>query len=400
MSGLSFGILASDKNINIDIYERQDACGKKILLTGNGRCNLNNTIMNESCYYSENMDFVHNFFNEYKPDFSFYENCGILIKDNNGYIYPVSNQASTVLNALVNENKRLGNNIILNTLIKSIELKNNKYLINNMLYDYVVIASGGMAGVYRENEFNCSKMLKLMGFKVNRMYPGLTRIISDDNFDKNLKGIRLDGVAKLVSKNNIIATEEGEIQFTEKGISGIPIFQLSLYIGKLLDNVKNSGVEKPYISLDLIPNMNYEALSGYIKQISSSKKDMLISDLLNGMSNNKFTEYVIKKCNLHNNDKLQKLSEKDINLICSLYKELKINIISLDSFKNAQVSTGGVSLDEMKSTFESKQYSKFFIIGEQLDFTGKCGGYNLAFALKSAQIAARNILKDINDVSV
>lgn len=395
MSGLCFGILAHNKNINIDIYERQETVGKKILLTGNGKCNLNNNIMNESFYYSENEGFVHNFFSDYdnKNAFEFYKKIGILIKNNNDYIYPVSNQAASVLNILLNENKRLNNNLFCNKYIENIIENNNKYYINNKQYDFVIIATGGMAGIYRENEFNSYKMLKKMGIKINRVYPALTRIISDNNYDSSLKGIRLDGTVKLVNNDKIINSEFGEIQFTEKGLSGIAIFQLSLFLGKILDECKNNNTSLPYLLIDFLSNIKHDEFYNYIVKNISNRGDLTISQFLSGVSNNKLNKYILDNIGINESTKLNMLHAKHIDKIIKFYKEFRVNISSLDTFKNAQVSTGGVDLNEINDYFESKKFNNLYMIGEVLDFTGKCGGYNLAFSLGSAWKAAKDITK-------
>lgn len=388
MAGLCLGILLKKENINIDIYERQETPGKKILLTGNGKCNLSNDIMDETHYYSDNNEFIHNFFNVHDNSFPyvFFNSIGVFSKNRNGYYYPLSNQASTVLDALINANKSLHNNIICNTYINDYSRDSNKYIVNSKEYDFLIFATGGMAGVYRENEFNSFKLLKSKNYQVERLYPGLTRIISDSDYPKTLSGVRLDCSSRLYYKNELINEEYGEVQFTEKGLSGIPVFQHSLYLGKIIDNVRFNKTELPYILLDLLPEYSEEELFNVIN--SSLNKQ----NTINGLSNKKIIKHVLNVLNIN-----EKNISENINKIIKYLKSFKVNITSLDTFKNAQVSSGGLSLNEVTDSFMSKKEKNVYFAGEMLDFTGKCGGYNLSFAFHSARIIAEDILKRLNN---
>lgn len=406
MAGLTAGILVhyndkfkiDKKDISVDIYERQDNCGKKIALTGNGKCNLANSFFSKDNYYSteENCDLFDSIFEDYSINFNidkvreFYKSLGILFWIKDGYIYPSTRQAKTVSDKLILINKNLRNKLILNSYISEISFLDNKYIINNTSYDKVIFATGGMAGSYRENEFNGFKLLKYLGIKVNRLYPGLTRIIADDNYNKKLSGLRVMANASLFFNDSCIMKEEGELQFTDKGISGIPIFQLSLPLGKIIDESGKNNINKPYIKIDLLKDYSKDELLKVIKDINYNNKNTgrdYITSLFSGIINTKIVDYFFDLIDKKNSTDNQIIIEKIIDYC----KNYIINIDKLDSFKASQVSTGGVSLNTLDKNFESIDYKGLYFSGELVDFTGKCGGYNLYFALYSAYKVSRSI---------
>lgn len=397
MAGLSAASILSSKNYNIDIYERQENPGKKILLTGNGKCNLTNEYISEKCFISSAKDFYQRFLEGSNSQniLDFWFDLGIPVKSKNGYYYPVSGQAKTVTNRLKEISNKNNVNLYTDIYIKDIKITNNSFSINNKTYDFCIMACGGMSGIYRENEFNGFKILKSLNLKVNRLYPALTRIMVKNNNFKLLSGVRLDAELKLSINNNFINESEGEVQFTDKALSGISVFQLSVNLGKYLDKKSDYYSDDIKIVADFLPKLSGEDIHKLISNIYNSSNDNLIS-CISSFTNYKMAEYLLAE-NSMNKD--LKIKETTIDIIYGLIMQLKnltFIVDSLDSFKNSQVSSGGLSLEEIDNNYQVKNIKGLYVIGEMLDITGICGGYNLHFAVTSAIKATEGIINASN----
>ena len=399
MSGLAAAVTLSEQGMRVTVLERQDRVGKKIYLTGNGKCNLSNKNLSADFFVCDSPGLVQNTIKTINHDsvLQFWNQLGVLTKEKNGGIYPYSNQAATVVNALVQRCEKNGVKIFCNSFAEKIKkAENDSFIVRckekAFRADYVILACGGMAGVYKEESNNGYRLAKSLGHTVNYCYPALVQTVTSENL-KEIHGVRCDGTISLFIAGEKITEETGELQFTEKFVSGIPVFQLSRYI-------KNAfhSKEKVELIIDLIGQSDIE-WQAELKERVKIFEGYSIKSFYNGILNEKLNLYFINKANL----KPDYLIGADVSAqkVISSAMELlhwKIPITGVNSFKNAQISTGGIPCQEVDETFHSHVVRHLYITGEMLDAAGACGGYNLYFAAASGIIAASSILSKINNI--
>ncbi len=377
--------------LNITVFEEKNRIGKKILATGNGRCNMLNTD-NEPFYFSRN-----NFHcyairkNDYHSNKEFFENIGLYTRtDSEGRVYPLSNQASTVLDCLKNECDRLGVCFATETPIKNITKIKNGFIINgDRHFDIVVLACGGMSAV---RDFNGYQLLESLGHKVTKVYPSLSKLNTKNTSDvKYLQGIRNKVKLSLYCNNRFITEEKGEILFTAYGLSGIAIMQLSAYVTR--DQRKSW-----HISADFVPDMSLPVLKNAIIKTIKHNPDAPCSNLLSGFMPKRVGEIVVKSLGIDLLRKVGTLKEEDIDAIVKKVKKYKFDIASVRSFEDSQVTAGGADTDYFNpKTMESTVVRGLYAIGEVLDVDGLCGGYNLMWAWSSGRLCGEAIARKITE---
>lgn len=388
MSGMVAAIVAARKKHKVTLYERNDRVGKKILLTGNGKCNLSAKTISENNYVSKDKELLPALLNNFskKQEEDFWRSLGLLTKEKNGGIYPVSNQASSVLDVLRYAVKRLNVEVICDSHIREIIPAKDGFQIDGRKFQHVILACGGKAGVYNEEKYNGFSLAKSLGHEVVPCYPALVQTVCKGDFFKAIAGVRADVRIALCTKTKQIATEQGELQITDYGLSGIPVFQHSRLIGPLL-----AAKEKVAFEIDLLPAYSIQELQEHINARKAETKEDTLEEFLTGMVNKKLLLYFLKKNGMKPVDLLNNTGNKKMQEFLTDMKHWHVEVKELKGFKNAQVSTGGVRLSEVTPLFTSKKCSRLSIVGEMLDVTGACGGYNLHFATLSGYIAADSI---------
>lgn len=383
---LALTLKYKNPNLKVALIEKNDKLGKKLLITGNGRCNLGNTNINIDNYNSSSS--LEKFANSLQKNE--YLNClkkfGILIKkeDTSTRLYPYSNQAITVCKsferALENENVKL----IYNYDVKKATYENSSFVLNNDLKcKKLVVATGGKTYIKTESKDNGYNILKSFGHTITKLYPALTFLKTDHKYIKDLQGVRANVVVSLSVDGSVLKKEEGQVQFTKYTLSGICIFNLSRDVNKYLKD--NKKVE---IVVDLVPDYNRAYIECYLKEFS----DYNVVDAISCILNKKIAQVVSNTLKLPDK-KISGLSKSELENISYALKNMHFNIIETGDFKAAQVTNGGAKLDEFTSGLESLKKPLLYAIGEVLDVDGKCGGYNLSWAFNSALIAAEDILK-------
>lgn len=390
-SGLVAAINAVSEDNEVIILERNEECGKKILATGNGRCNYWNTDQDLNHYESSTNYLIKELINEKteKEVLDFFDKLGIIPKIKNGYYYPISNQAVSIRNALIEECIDSFVKIHANYLVKSIELKNNKFIINNdEVFDKIIISTGSFASPKTGSDGMGYNFLRQLGHTIIKPLPSLVQLNTKYYpFLKEWKGIRSDVEVTLLEDGKEIKKQTGEIQLTDYGISGICVFNLSNEVSRGLYNNK-----KEEVLINFLPELTEEQLIDLL----SSKRN--IRRVLTGILNNKLIEIVLNLNNLKKLDKYNDLSEEKKKEFLDTLLRFKVEIESTKSFNESQVSSGGVSLEEINlNTMESKLVNNLYITGELLDITGECGGYNLGIAWRTGIIAGKSSRGDLHD---
>lgn len=382
MAGMICAITASFNSDNkITLYERQSAIGKKVAITGNGRCNLSNVdVKNTIRYSSQNFERLYELMASFDNDRcqEFYKENGLVTTVDKGGIYPVSGQALSVVKILESRMLELGVNIVCDKYIDSIEKKGDSYIVDNKQYDAVVLAFGGKAGIYGENALCGIEIIKSLELKGVRPAPALTGVICKcDN--KSINGVRIHAKVSLYDRDEFIASDEGNLQISENGLSGIPVFNLTNHMpyGIGPDNDISFVV-------DYMPEMTEQDMLDYFCQYKE-KRNTSASNMLLSMFNDKMSLYLLEASHIKGDSCVRSLSKENIIELINNIKAYKYKFDSLRNYKNAQVMKGGVDLSEIDENYMLKKHSGIYAIGEMIDVSGECGGYNLYFAYHSGR---------------
>ena len=382
-SGLIASIFASKKS-EVIILERNSSPLKKLLLTGNGKCNYFNDNQDINNYNSSNIDLVEEIItqNNITNVLDFFDRIGIVPKIKNGYYYPYSNLSNSVKEALLKEASLNKVKIVTNYLVEDIKKENNKFIINNdIICDYLILSTGSKAYPKTGSDGIGYELLKKFGHKIIKVLPALTQIIGSKIYD--WAGIRVDAKVSLYENNTFIKEEVGELQLTKNGLSGICIFNLSGRLKRGLD----SG-NKEDIIINFLPNITNIKL--FIDERDNKVKNRTILELLEGLINYKLVKIILKESKIDENKYYEELNNSEKETLLNNLTKFKLNIIDTNSFDNAQVCSGGIPLTEINiNTMESKIVDGLFIVGELLDIDGICGGYNLTVAFISGMLAGK-----------
>jgi len=392
-SGLIAGIFAKrflGNSGDVIIIERLDRIGKKILATGNGRCNFTNMNTSVSKFYGKNIEFVRyalDWFDTYAT-LDFFEKIGIYSKEEeNGKVYPYSDRASSVLDVLRNELQRLKVKIITGFEVKSVKKTKSLFKIASFsgetLYsDRVIIAAGGCASPNLGSNGTGFKILSSFGHNISNVAPALVQLKTNKEDVKGLKGIKFSCGVKITFGDNILGEDFGEVLFTDYGLSGPPIFQLSV-ISALHKNCS--------IILDFMPELSTENVFELLIKRKKSLSHLNMESFFVGLLNKRIGNVIAKKAGI------EKLSFSVLNLnkeilwkIAKLIKAMRFDIIGHNGWNNAQVTAGGAETDGFNSkTMESRFVKGLYAAGEVLDIFGDCGGFNLQWAWSSGALAGR-----------
>ena len=374
-SGLAAGISLLRCGYDVTILERNNISGKKLLLTGAGRCNFFNSDQNIVHYHSNDKDILAKIITSDNIHLveDFITSLGIVPKVKDGYYYPFANQAYNMKELLERTYLDLGGKIKYNFLVEKIEKKNSLFLINdNISCDKLILATGSKAYKMTGSDGIGYQLAKKFNHHIVKVLPSLTSLITREKI--NLKGVRVDAKVTLYEDGVKVREELGQVQFTDYGLSGICIFNLSYYAVKGLNKNK-----KEVITIDLMPFMD-----------KVSFKNKKVYDLLLGFLPNKMIDYILKTLDISKDIYYEDLSSDKKQELTKILKEMEFNITSYKEFDFSQVCSGGVSLREINPlTMESIFVKNLYIIGELLDVNGDCGGYNLTFAFLTGILTSR-----------
>lgn len=372
-SGIVTAINAKNENNKVILLEKNDRIGKKLLATGNGRCNYTNMNLTEKNYSSP--DFVKRTLEEFTNEdlINHFKILGLESTRDGERVYPISLKANSVLNILIYWLEKKGIEIKTNSQVKEIKKRKKGYeLITNdetLKADVVVAAFGGKAMPASGSDGVSFEILKKMGIRVTELKPALTQLKLDSKYLKHLSGTKVLGRARLLKGEKVIDEREGEILFTNYGISGPPILDMSV-------NISDNNV----IEVPLINNLNEDSIDMLYNRYYMFP-DFSLEEFLLGIVDKKFIHYIVDSLNMDKNIAMNMIPVGDFEKIVGLLLKSCFRVIGNTGFKNAQVTRGGVSLDEVNpENYESKKFKDLYIIGEALDIDGDCGGYNLHFA--------------------
>ncbi len=383
---LALTLKYKNPNLKVLLLEKNDKLGKKILITGNGRCNIGNKNIKINDYSSNSSldnfkSIIENGSNNY---IDLLKTFGVLITSEENRLYPYSNQALTVCKSFERALSNYDVEVMYNYDVNDIKKENNIFIINNGLRSKnVVIATGGKTYPKTGSTGEGYELLKSFGHNITKLYPSLTNLKTNFKYIKDLAGVRVNARVSLYDNDNLISKENGQLQFTKDSLSGICIFNLSRYACKLINDKK-----RLCIKVDYAPDKEINELYDYIKSFSN----YIIEDALSCIFNNKLARVIAKTLKLEAK-KIANLNDKDLNNIVDVVKNMTFEVSETSNFDTSQVTSGGASLDEFTDGLESKKCRGLYAVGEVLDVDGKCGGYNLSWAFTSALIVSDEILK-------
>ncbi len=388
-----------DKNLKVLLLEKNDKLGKKLSITGNGRCNLGNINTDVSNFNSksdlsnfkkaleiDNFKFLNKLdnLNNLESYYDYLIRFGVLLTKEKEYLYPYSMQAISVCKSFERCLNYLNVEIKYNYDVLKVSKKDDVFTINDDIKSkIVVIATGGKTYPKTGSTGFGYDILKSFGHTITDLYPSLTKLKTDYKYIKDLQGVRVNAKTSLSVNEKIEKQETGQVQFTSDSLSGICIFNLSRDVKNYLN--ENKTVK---IIMDLVPDYSNIELQNYIKGFSSYN----ISDALSCIINNKLAKVITKELKLVNKT-IKELTKNELDGVCFALKNMHFNITGTGDFNTAQVTNGGAVLDEFTRDLESTKCKGLYAIGEVLDVDGKCGGYNLSWAFTSAIIAANDILR-------
>ena len=402
-SGLAAAIEAArikknrKSDVNIIVFEQLPKIGKKILATGNGRCNIMNSSVPKNKYHGDTK-LLDSIFGAYSADsnMEFFRSMGIyLAEEDGGRLYPLSFQATSVLDALRFEAENLGIEIKCDTKINSIKRKGNGFILNNEKYtDAVIVAGGGKSASVHGSDGSCFDLLSSMGIKIKPTFPSLTGIVLKKK-NKNLKGVRAAGEIYIVENGKVISSSEGELQYTDYGISGIPAMEVSREVAEHFALHKKGKI---IMAVNTLPDFSPEEIFDYIMTRKKHNPNLLCEDLLSGVMPKKLAVAKLASASISSTAKVSTLTKNDIALLTEILNSELFEISGVLGFDNSQVTAGGADTKLFNpSTLCAKNINGLFACGEVLDIDARCGGYNLAWAWSSGRCAGANAIKYLSE---
>ncbi len=397
-SGMMAAVSAASNGAEVTVYETKERLGKKLLSTGNGKCNYTNLIQEDTCYRGTDAAFSKTVREEFSvaDTLDFFKSIGIEPKVRNGYVYPNSEQAVSVADALSME-LRAKRVKVLQEQVVSLKGTEGQFLViseqSRKEYDKVILCCGSCAGMKQPKEFNGYRLAEQMGHHVTPLLPALVQLRCREKWFKTVSGVRTEGVITVFENGRKIAEEKGELLFAEYGLSGIPVFQVSRFAGEALQRGSKVSCQ-----LDLLPGYSKENLEFLLKKRFETLKSRTAEELLIGLLNHKLNYILLKECNINPEAESKKAYQlSDFSRLAALMKGLVCEVTETNPFANAQVCAGGVATSEInEKTMESKLVEGLFFAGELVDVDGTCGGYNLQWAWSSGYVAGQHAALDNN----
>lgn len=396
-SGIMAAVTAACGGAKILVLEKNSVIGKKILSTGNGRCNFTNSDMSLSHFHSSDLESAREILSSYDNNsvISFMESIGIYPVEKNGYFYPYTNQASDVRYALEMKLAEFDNiSVQYDTEITDIQAKNHYFIIkdsdnNTYKSKAVIIATGGKAMPISGSDGTGYLLAKQLGHTVKKPVPSLVALKCREKYFKKLKGIRLKGQISLFVDETLVAKDTGEIQLTDYGVSGICTFNISSYATSALKSDKNVTV-----SINLLPDLAADEVTDMLnRRIYEYGYNKTLSDSFVGLFNQKLVKVLLDRTGIKDYPVASELKPHEFTKLCACISDFKSVVIDSMGFEKAQTTSGGVLLSDLKpQTMESKVTGGLFFCGEITDVDGECGGYNLQWAFSSGHSAGNGAL--------
>lgn len=405
-AGMTAAITCGKQGQKVLLLERQSQMGRKILVTGNGKCNLTNFAQKEEFYRSDYPEQARKVLSDFGQEeaMGFFQNLGIYTKARNGYVYPYSEQAASVREAF--ESEILSNaditflpdaevcdvwkekgrfHVVVKGLTdgKTVSSTKQQYICNSLL-----ITTGGLAGP----KFGCDgsgyTFARKFGHEIIKPLPALTALKSSAPFLKKISGVRNQATITLEIDGTVVGKETGELQWTDYGISGVAIFQLSRFAIIALEEHR-----KVSLYFDFMPELSMEEKYSLFGKLAEHNARKTVLSFIKGLFPAKLCPVILREAGVEEDRRTGSLQEEDWNALVGAVSHFSLRINGYMGYEKAQVTRGGISLDELTDSLESVLQPGLFFAGEVTDVDGTCGGYNLQWAFSSGTVAGRAIIK-------
>lgn len=392
-SGLMAAITAARCGAQVTILEAMERPGKKLLITGNGRCNLTNMDPDlEKSYYGRDASFAEPVIAQFgaADTREFFEELGLLTVEKNGYVYPYTGQSSSVWNVLLAEIRRLGVRLKLTEKIAAIRKEDGVWCVSTATWTYqadcLILCCGSQCAPQTGSDGSGYRLAEMAGLRQNRVAPALVPLVCKEHFLGKLAGVRCHARVTLVDgQGAVIRTETGEVQWTKYGISGIAVFQLSRYVSL------SDRPEAFRVVLDLFDSFQPETVIDLLTKRSVELGSEKVPVLLEGLLNEKLIPVLLERAGISLKTRCQDLSFEAIQTLVQLGTQFSLTVQGTKGFNVCQVCAGGIDTSQIfPKTMECRRIPGLYFAGELLDIDGPCGGYNLQWAWSSGYVAGKH----------
>ena len=397
-AGLVAAIMAARAGAKVLILEHNEVLGKKILATGNGKCNYTNKMQGVDKYYGQNPAFVAPVFEQFglEETLQFFMGLGIYPKERNGGYYPQSEQAAAIRDVLQMELQKQHVGVVCSCGIRGIEKTKKGFVFHTKGGDFYatkcIMATGGKTLKKSGSDGSGFLYLESLGHHIIDLVPGLVGLKGKQSFFADIAGIRADAKIDLYIENAYVCSERGELQLTNYGISGIPVFQISRVATRALSEQK-----KVYATLNFVPFWEKEQCLTYFKERFKEADEKRISEALIGFFPEKLIPVLLEESHIKAAKYANRLQEEEIKRFVDTAQGLRVDITDWNTFDTAQVTAGGVDTAEINAeTMESKLCPGLYFAGEMVDIDGICGGYNLQWAWSSGAVAGMHAARELS----
>ncbi len=389
-AGLMAAITAAKAGHSVTLFEKSDKVGKKILASGNGRCNISNTSLHVSNYFGENPSFVQDALRQFtfKEFEKFCSSLGLFLDiKEDGRVYPLSNEAKSVQMLLQNQALSLHVKILYNQNIQKIEKKNSQFIVQTESFDALIICTGSEAALQLGGSIEGYQLARNFGHEIIPSYPSLVQLHLNSTLVAKMAGIKLSGSVTLFIDRQKRETVYGDLLFTKYGISGFAILDISQ--GASLALINHQHVS---ITLNLLPQFTNTQLQAKLTQLIKELPYRSIEQLLVGLIASKIIPQLLLTCKINPHTLCRDITRKELKKILFNISQWHFEVNDTHGFRHAEVSGGGISTEKIDpKTMQSQLVKGLYFAGEVLDIVGERGGYNLHFAFASAYLAAKNL---------
>lgn len=393
-SGMAAALAAAERGAQVVLLERQARLGRKLLATGNGRCNLSNLHATPGCYHGKDPDFCRPALERFgvTDTLQWFRGMGLLtVTEPSGRVYPYSDQANSVLDVLRFSLDRMGVRVVAGCEVRKIWTRRDGYLLKTATGDFagnrLIVAAGGAAGGKLGGTDMGYKLLESLGHRRTELHPALVQLIAEGNASRALKGIRAQAVVEVLDGKTLLARNEGEVQFTETGVSGPAVFEIS--------RAASVGGPGLLLRLDLTPHLERVELTSLLAARRDSFPNLTADDLLTGMLHNRLGRVLVKTAGISAAVPLSELDGPQLARIVETVKAFHLVLAGTQGFDCAQITAGGmVTEDFIPQTLQSRLRPGLYACGEVLDVDGDCGGFNLQWAWSSGRLAGISAASD------
>lgn len=384
---MAAAIAAAEAGAETTLLERQARLGRKLLATGNGRCNLSNLHAAPNYYHGENAEFCRPALERFgtTDTLEWFQKMGLLtVSEPSGRIYPYSDQANSVLDVLRFSLDRLGVRTVTSCEVKKIWARRDGYLLKTTAGDFtgerLIAAAGGAAGGKLGGTVLGYRLLEALGHRCTKLYPALVQLTVEGGAVRALKGIRAQAVIEVFKGASLLAGSRGEVQFTENGVSGPAAFEVS--------RAASSGGPGLLLRLDLAPHLEQDEVNGLLANRRCRFPALTADDLLTGMLHNRLGRALVKAAGIPASAPLSTLDSIQLARVAETVKGFSFVLTGTQGFDNAQVTAGGIATADFDpQTLQSRIRPGLYACGETLDVDGDCGGFNLQWAWSSGRLA-------------